>query len=449
MNAAPTVDARTAADRPVAAGDDWEAPLHGVRVADFTHMLAGPSAAMALADLGASVVKFEVAPRGDPARHIGTGGAVFNVGNRNKRSVVLNLKDRRAQQLALRYIRTCDVVLESLRPGVMEGWGLGFDAVSALVPGIVYGSVVGFGSQGPDRDRGGVDLLLQAESGMMNLSGAAGGPPTKAGFQLIDTAAGLALAQAVAAALYKKARTGRGSKVEVRLLDTALYLQSAQIAEFSVTGSLPQPTGNANPLASPADLFATSDGHLVIAAFKDDEWVTLCNVLGLERAGSDPRYRSHADRLERRAEVAALLVDRLRQRTTEEWYRDLRAADLLVARVRNYRDIVADPQVAVNGALIELSTDRAQPVLGARLPYVLDDRTGPRRAAVPHLGADTLEVMAELGVDHEELQCLLHEGVIVGSPGTDTTSTVAPRPPHPPTDHKETGDAVRLPDHQR
>lgn len=439
---------RTPAAGHEAAGDDWEPPLHGVRVADFTHMLAGPSAAMALADLGASVVKFEVAPGGDPARRIGAGGAVFNVANRNKRSVALNLKDPRAQQLALRYVRTCDVVLESLRPGVMKGWGLGFEAVSEVVPGIVYGSVVGFGSQGPDRDRGGLDLLLQAESGMMNLSGPAGGPPTKAGFQLIDTAAGLALAQAVVAALYKKARTGRGSKIEVRLLDTALYLQAAQIAEFSVTGSLPRPTGNANPLASPADLFATSDGHLMIAAFKDDEWVRLCTVLGLEGAASDPRYRSHADRLERRAEIAALLAERLGQATTEDWYRQLRAADLLVARVRNYRDIAADPQVAVNGALIELTSDRDQPVLGVRVPYVFDDRTTQRPAVLPGLGADTVAVLSELGVEHEELSSLLDDGVIVAG-GRAATTTVMPRPTQPPAHDQETRDAVRLPDHQR
>lgn len=426
-------------------GDDWEAPLHGVRVADFTHMLAGPSAAMALADLGASVVKFEVAPTGDPARRIGADGAVFNVGNRNKRSVVMNLKDPRAQRLALRYISTCDVVLESLRPGVMDGWGLGFDAVSKVAPGIVYGSVVGFGSKGPERHRGGLDLLLQAESGMMNLSGAAGGPPTKAGFQLIDTATGLALAQAVVAALYKKARTGLGSKIETRLLDTALYLQAAQLAEFSVTGSLPHPTGNANPLASPADLFATSDGYLIIAAFKDDEWVRLCGVLGLERAGSDPRYRRHRDRLERRAEIFDLLAERLREKTTQEWYAALREAELLVARVRDYRDVIADPQVEINGALVDLTTDGGRRVIGVRLPYVLDDRVGPRQATLPGLGAHTLEVMAELGVEDDELSALLADGVIAA----DCHPAGAPRTHHQPTHDQETRDALRLPDHQR
>ena len=421
MNATTAPDAPPAVADAQAVPDDWEAPLRGVRVADFTHMLAGPSAAMALADLGASVVKFESAPAGDPARNIGVGGAVFNVANRNKRSVALDLKDRRAQEIALRYIRSCDVLLESLRPGVMEGWGLGYDAVSRLVPDIVYGSVVGFGSHGPDRERGGLDLLIQAESGMMNLSGAADGPPTKAGFQLIDTAAGLALGQAVTAALYKKARTGRGSKIEVRLLDTALYLQAAQIAEFSVSGALPQRSGNANPLASPADLFETSDGHLMIAAFKDDQWVRLCNALGLERAGSDPRYRQHADRLEHRAEITVLLADRLRQATTAEWYRILRDADLLVARVRDYRDIVTDPQVEANGALLELTSDRDQPMLGVRLPYVLDDRIGPASATLPHLGADTLDVMSELGVDHQELLFLLHDGVIAAPDHAVTT----------------------------
>lgn len=386
--------------------------LEGVRVADFTHMLAGPSAAMALADLGATVVKVENPPEGDPSRGIGVGGALFAVANRNKRSVALNLKDPRGREAARRLVATCDVVLESLRPGVMEGWGLGYEEVSKLVPGIVYGSVVGFGSRGPERDRGGVDLIVQAESGMMHLSGAAGGPPTRVGFQLIDTAAGLALGQAVAAALYRKARTGKGSRVEVRLLDTALYLQALQIAEYSISGRLPEPSGNSNPLASPADLFRTADGYLLLVVLKDEHWQRLCAVLELDDLAADARYAERSGRLEHRDEIASAVQDRLGQLPTAEWFARLSEADLLVARVRDYRDVCADEQVAHNGALLELPADGERTVTAVRLPYVFADSGTAMRAAPPRLGADTVSTLDELGYERSEIEAMIGDGVV-------------------------------------
>lgn len=399
--------------------------LEGVRVADFTHMLAGPSAAMALADLGATVVKVENPPEGDPSRGIGVGGALFAVANRNKASIALNLKDPRGQEVARRLIATCDVVLESLRPGVMEGWGLGYEQVSQLVPGIVYGSVVGFGSRGPERDRGGVDLVVQAESGMMNLSGTAGGPPTRVGLQLVDTAAGLALGQAVAAALYRKARTGKGTRVEVRLLDTALYLQALQIAEYSISGRLPQPLGNSNPLASPADLFRTQDGYLMLAVLKDEHWQRLCTVLELDDLAADPRYEQRVGRLQHRDEIASAVQDRLRRRSTAQWYPLLREADLLVARVRDYRDVLADEQVAENGALTELPRDgdRGGAVTAVRLPYVLDDASTAVPVPPPQLGADTISTLAQLGYEPSEIEAMVGNGVVASPP----TAAAAPQ----------------------
>ncbi len=326
------------------AGPGQDEPLSGIRVADFSQMLAGPLAAMALGDLGAMVVKFE-RPQGDPSRAIGQDGTMFAISNRNKRSFCVDLRHADGRAIARKFIAAADVVIESFRPGVMARWQLAYEDVAELAPRAVYGSVVGFGSSGPYRDRGGIDAVLQAESGMMNLTGDPSGPPMKVGFQPVDSLAGVALAQGICAALLRRERTGRGGKVEVRLLDCAMYLQAFQIAEYAISGTLPVRSGNSVPHAAPSDLVRTSDGYLMLAAYLEDQWARLCVTLDMEWMASDERFATNPARVRHRPELIKVLESRMRERTTQEWYEMLTEAGLLVGRVMDYDGVSRDPQV--------------------------------------------------------------------------------------------------------
>jgi crotonobetainyl-CoA:carnitine CoA-transferase CaiB-like acyl-CoA transferase len=392
-------------------------PLDGIRVADFSQMLAGPLAAMALGDLGATVVKFE-RPAGDPARQIGHDGSMFAISNRNKRSICVDLGQPEGQAIARRFVADADVVIESFRPGVMARWGLAYDDVAALAPRVVYGSVVGFGSRGPYSARGGIDAVLQAESGMMNLTGYPDGSPLKVGFQPIDSLAGVSLAQGICAGLLRRERTGRGGKVEVRLLDCALYLQGFQLAEQAITGRLPVRSGNSVPHAAPSDMLRTADGYLMLGAYLEDQWARLCATLDMRWMATDARFATNSARVKHRAALIETLESRFRERTTQEWFEILNRDGLLVGRVLDYQQVARDPQVLVNRPFVMTTRPSGQAALTPRLPYVLDDQEPAEPIAPPALGAHTREVLAEMGFADAEVDSLIdHNVVTTGAQG--------------------------------
>jgi len=392
-----------------------DGPLAGIKVADFSQMLAGPLAAMALGDLGATVVKFD-RPQGDPARSIGRDGTMFAIANRNKRSLCVDLRQPEGRVVARKFVAAADVLIESFRPGVMARWGLGYDEVAELAPQVVYASVTGFGSAGPYRDRGGIDAVLQAESGMMTLTGDPAGPPMKVGFQPVDSVAGVALAQGICAALLRRHRTGRGGKVEVRLLDCALYLQAFQLAEHAISGQLPVRSGNSVPHAAPSDLVATSDGYLMLAAYLEDQWAKLCVVLDMEWLAADPRFATNAARVAHRPELIDALEVRLRTRTTQEWFKLLTEAGLLVGRVLDYEGVARDPQVAQNQPFVLTTRPSGNAALTPRLPFVLDDQDPGPVAAPPPLGGHSREVLAEIGFARVEVDSLIARGIVTDVP---------------------------------
>jgi crotonobetainyl-CoA:carnitine CoA-transferase CaiB-like acyl-CoA transferase len=391
-------------------------PLEGIKIADFSQMLAGPLAAMALGDLGASVVKFD-RPQGDPARQIGRDGSMFAIANRNKRSICLDLRQLEGRAVARRFVATADVVIESFRPGVMARWGLGYAEVSELAPQVVYASVTGFGPDGPYRDRGGIDAVLQAESGMMTLTGYPDGPPMKVGFQPVDSLAGVALAQGICAALLRRHRTGRGGQVEVALLDCALYLQAFQLAEHAISGQLPVRSGNSVPHAAPSDLVATRDGYLMLAAYLEDQWAKLCVVLDMEWLATDQRFATNPARVQHRAELIAALETRLRTRTTQEWFELLTESGLLVGRVMDYEGVARDPQVHRNQPFVHTTRPSGAAALTPRLPYVLDGQNPGVITPPPPLGAHTREVLAELGLPDSEADALIARGIATDGAG--------------------------------
>lgn len=354
-------------------------PMEGVRVLEVAQMVAGPGAGLLLADYGAEVIKIEP-PGGDGARQLRSPtvagvdpSPVFTAYNRNKRLVRADLRDAADRDAVLELARTADVFLTSSRPGVMERLGLGFDELSELNPGIVYAAVTGFGSGPLGAARGGVDILVQAESGLMSTTGEVGGQPLKVGFTIVDAAAAHSVTHGVLAALLRRSRTGVGAKVEVSLYDVALNLQTGPLAEFLHSGVQLPRMGNAAPLSAPADLFPCLDGHIVISAYLPHHWRALLECLDLPHLATDPRFATGTARTEHRGELYELLAERFATRPAADWFSELTGRGLLAAPVNDHAAVVASPQTREAQMIFE-SGD----VKGVASPNKVDgERGGP------------------------------------------------------------------------
>jgi crotonobetainyl-CoA:carnitine CoA-transferase CaiB-like acyl-CoA transferase len=312
-------------------GSEPRGPLAGLLVADFSRILAGPYSTMLLADLGAEVVKVE-GPGGDdtrtwqpPVRSVdGQDVATYYLGvNRNKRSVALDLKDPDDLALATELARRADVLVENFKPGGLARFGLDYDAVASANPGIVYASISGFGSGPGGAKLPGYDLIVQAISGFMSLTGEADGEPFRAGVALFDVMAGLHATIGVLSALNHRHATGQGQHVEVNLLSSALSGLVNQTSAFVAGGVVPFRMGNSHPSLFPYEPLPCSDGELIITAGNDGQFRRLCDVLGVPDLADDPRFRRNEDRTANRDELRPLLVDRLRTRTKMEWFREI------------------------------------------------------------------------------------------------------------------------------
>jgi crotonobetainyl-CoA:carnitine CoA-transferase CaiB-like acyl-CoA transferase len=305
-------------------------PLSGLLVADFSRVLAGPYATMLLADLGAEVVKVE-GPGGDDTRTwqppVRDGISTYYLGvNRNKRSIALDLKDPADAALARELARRADVVVENFKPGGLSRFGLDHSSVAATNPGVVYASISGFGTAAGGRSLPGYDLIVQAISGFMSLTGDADGEPYRAGVALFDVMAGLHATIGVLAALNHRRETGRGQHVEVNLLSSALSGLVNQTSAFVAGGVVPFRMGNSHPSLFPYEPLPCADGELIVTAGNDGQFRRLCEVLGVPELGDDPRFRRNEDRTAHRDELRPLLVERLLTRPKLDWFRDIIAA---------------------------------------------------------------------------------------------------------------------------
>jgi crotonobetainyl-CoA:carnitine CoA-transferase CaiB-like acyl-CoA transferase len=392
------------------------APLQGLRVLELGNLLAAPCAGMVLADLGAEVVKVE-GFGGDPARELQTAAftgsgtsPTFLAFNRGKRSLALDLRTVGGLEVASRLLERSDVLIESFRPGVMDRLGLGVETLRRSHPRLVYASLSGFGHVGPQRGRRGVDLVIQAESGIMAVTGQPDGPPTKVGFTVVDVAAGHVLAQGILAALINRGRTGEGDHVSVSLLDVALHLQAAPMTEYLATGKVPPRCGNAAPMTAPADLFSTADGHLVISAYLDDHWRSLCETLGRADLLTDPRFVTKVDRVRHRDELVRELEATLHTDTSRGWMARLQGAGLAVGMVKSYADIEADEQVRAMETLV--SVGEASPIRTVRTPARYGSWQTEYSIAPPGVGEHTEEVLGELGYSPDDVASLVGCGVV-------------------------------------
>jgi crotonobetainyl-CoA:carnitine CoA-transferase CaiB-like acyl-CoA transferase len=305
-------------------------PLSGLLVADFSRVLAGPYATMLLADLGADVIKVE-SPAGDDTRHwvppvTGDGTSTYFMAiNRNKRSVALDLKTDEDLTAAQELARRADVFVQNFKPGGLRRFGLDYETVSQHNPGIVYASISGFGS-GQGKDLPGYDLMVQAMSGLMSLTGAADGPPFRAGISVFDVIAGLHTGFGILAALVHRAATGQGQHVEANLMSSALSGMVNQTSAWVAGGVVPFRMGNAHPSLFPYEPLPTRDGELIVTAGNDAQFGRLCQVIGVAELASDPRFARAEDRTAHRDELKPLLIERLCLRTAAEWFPDLIAA---------------------------------------------------------------------------------------------------------------------------
>jgi crotonobetainyl-CoA:carnitine CoA-transferase CaiB-like acyl-CoA transferase len=391
--------------------DGTAPPLAGIRVVDFSRVLAGPYATMTLADLGADVVKVEHPKGGDETRAWGppfAGGesAYFLSINRSKRSVALDLKDPQGRDLALDLCARADVVIENFRSGGAKRLGLDYEAVRARRPDVVYCTITGFGPREP-RNRPGYDFTVQAESGLMSITGDPEGEPTKVGVAVVDVLAGLNAAIGILAALHRRSQTGEGEWVEVSLLDSAFAALVNVAAGALVTGEEAKRYGNAHASIVPYQPFRTRDGRLAVAAANDGLYRKLCGAVERPDLADDERYATNDARVRNRDALVAELESVFLDRSTDEWLRILLDAGVPAGEVRGVR-----AALEVAGATTEVEHPTAGPLPFLNPPFSLAQASLRPLASPPLLGQHTAEVLAELGVDEERLSELERRGVI-------------------------------------
>jgi crotonobetainyl-CoA:carnitine CoA-transferase CaiB-like acyl-CoA transferase len=369
-------------------------PLADIRVLDLTSARSGPTCVRQLADWGADVVRIEPAERraadlGD--RH----GSDFQNLHRNKRSAVLDLKAEADHTAFLDLARHADVVVENMRPGAKRRLRIAYEDLSALNPRLVYGSISGFGQDGPGADRGGVDQIAQGVGGLMSVTGDTNTGPIRAGVPVTDLTAGLYLAIGILVALHERERTGRGRWVRTSLLEAAVALLDFQATRWTMDGEVPVPQGNHHPTMVPMGCFGTADGHVNIAAWDGRLWRELARIIEREDLPDDPRFDTVESRRSNREELQAIISDRLRRRPTSEWLAELEEAGIPAGPINSVDQVFEDPQVVHLSLVQEVGHDGLP---NARiLANAVSIEGIPRdiRMAAPELGADTAAVLRE------------------------------------------------------
>ena len=379
-------------------------PLGGLLVADFSRILAGPYATMLLADLGAEVIKVE-GPRGDDTRTwqppVHDGVATYYLGiNRNKRSVVLDFGDDQDAALARELAARADIMIENFRPGGLARWGLDYDAVAAANPQVVYASISGFGTTEKGAALPGYDLIVQAISGLMSLTGDPDGPPYRAGISVFDVMAGLHAVIGILAALHHRHSTGTGQHVEVNLLASALSGLVNHSSAYVAGGVVPYRMGNSHPSLFPYEPLPCADGDLIITAGNDGQFRKLVEVLGVPELADDPRFGRNQDRTAHRDELRPLLVEQLQTRSKLDWFHDIIGAGVPCGPINTIDGGVAFAEEVGLDPVIELGPDES-PVRSVRNPITLSATPADYRRPPPGLGEHDDEIRAWLTAPRE------------------------------------------------
>jgi len=391
--------------------------LTGVRVLDFSRVLAGPYCSMMLAELGADVIKVEDPKGGDESREWppfiqGQSGYFFSV-NRSKRSIAIDLKKEEGKRIVRELARQSDVVVENFAPGVTARLGIDYPTLAAVKPDLIYCSISGFGQTGPYRDRKAYDPILQAMSGIMSVTGSRGGEPAKCGVAITDVASAVFAAFAISTSLYRRERTGRGQYIDLGMLDAGLSMMTFLGAIYLCEGEVPGPFGSENPTRVPSANYLTADGRYVHVVINDRQWPKFCELLGMAELATDPAFATNKVRVANRDRVNAEIADRMKARTADEWIRSFDAEGLPIGPVNSLDRILNDPHVLAREMVQSFHHPIAGVVKAIDMPYRFAESGTHLRGAPPLLGEHTDALLERLcGVTAEEAARLRAAGAV-------------------------------------
>ena len=391
--------------------------LEGVKVLDLTQIMAGPYCTMMLADMGADVVKVEKPNGGDDTRRMGPPfiegeSAAFLGINRNKRSIVVDLRSDEGREIVLDMARSYDVLVQNFRPGSLERMGLGYEQVRELNPSMVYCTISGFGVTGPYARRGGFDLVTQGMSGLMSVTGHPDSPPTKVGVPLCDLNAGMFAAIGILTAYINRLRTGQGQHVDTSLLEAGIAYTFWESAMYFATGEVPGPKGSAHRLTAPYQAFETSDGYVNIGAANQANWERLCTAIERDELVSDPRFVEPRDRMNNLDELIATLEQTFSQQSSEYWLNRLEDAGVPAGPIYNIEQVYEDPQVRAREMVVETDHPVAGRTSSIGIPVKMSETPGRFRRPAPTLGQHTDEVLEQLGRSGNEIAALRSRGIV-------------------------------------
>jgi len=399
---------------------DRGGPLAGLRVVEFAHIMAGPTCGRMLADMGADVIKVEPVAEGDATRgfrppELDGESAAFMMLNRNKRGVALDLKSEGGLEVARRLVERADVLIENHRTGTMDRLGLGYDLVSQGNPGLIYCEISGFGRTGPMARLGGFDLISQGYSGIMSVTGEGEGrPPVKCAPPLTDITAGILAAMGILAAYIERLETGKGQRVDTSLFEAGVTQSFWQAAVTLATGVSPGPLGSAHPLTAPYQAFQTSNGWITVGGSNQATWHRLVEVVGLPELADDSRFVENADRMRNVDELASILGERFKRRTTVEWLAILEEGRVPAGPVASIGEMLEFPQTLARDMVVEVEHSKLGPVRTVGFPVKFSDTPVSVERGAPLLGEHTREVLAELGYADDKIEALERSGAVRG-----------------------------------
>jgi len=392
-------------------------PLAGLRVLEVTQIMSGPTCGLLLADMGADVIKIEKIPGGDDARgyrdpQVGGVSAPFMMMNRNKRGLALDLKSPKGRALLLKMVKGADVLVENFRGGTMDKLGLGYEALKAENPGLIYCAITGYGRTGPYADKGGFDLIAQGFAGLMSITGEAGRPPAKSGNAVSDMNAGILAALGILAAYIHKLKTGEGQVVDTSLSDAALQQTYWHAAVWFATQRSPEPTGSAHILTAPYQAFEASDGWINIGGANQTNWERICDVLDHPEWREDARFATNRDRMAHLDVLVDLMNAVVRKRTRAEWQAAFDAAGVPAGPVHTIGEALSHPQTVARGMVVEVEHPQAGATRAIGCPIHFSASPDRSSTPAPLLGQHTREVLREFDLPEAEIDALVAEGVV-------------------------------------
>jgi CoA:oxalate CoA-transferase len=390
-------------------------PFSGIKILDFTHVLAGPFGTTLLGDLGAEVIKIE-APGGDSTRFNGPPfqngeSAFFFCVNRNKKSIVINLKTNEGRSIVERMISDCDVVVENFRPGTMDRLGLGYEAASKIKPDIIFASLNAFGSTGPYKDRPGFELIIQGLTGLVDITTQPGHDPAKIQIQIVDLCGGMFLAMSIMAALYHRERTGRGQRTECSLLESTMAVMANYIGIYLMSGKVPHGLGTKNAQAVPSQAFKTKDSYVLVVSH-GRLWTRFCKALEKPEWIDDPEMSSDAYRIENRDRVEAMIEDVIRRKTTAEWLEIFQAHHVASGPINTLEELFNDPQVIDQQIVSSVQHPKAGAVNLLSPPFHFSECDSAVFLSPPTYGQHTSEILKSSGFSTNEIKEFKRQKVV-------------------------------------